>query len=75
MSQKEEANRAAAGQLKAAALTPGINRGQWMALAAALLGWMFDGAEMGLFSMIGRPAIQDLLGIAGKPTPASWARC
>lgn len=47
----------------------GINRGQWMALAAALLGWMFDGAEMGLFSMVGRSAIQDLLGISGTPTP------
>src|SRR5438093_75115 len=49
--------------------TGGITRGQWMALAAALLGWMFDGAEMGLFSMVGRSAIQDLLGISGKPTP------
>jgi MFS family permease len=32
-----------------------------MALAAALLGWMFDGAEMGIFSMVGRPAVKDLL--------------
>jgi SHS family sialic acid transporter-like MFS transporter len=32
-----------------------------MALAAALLGWMFDGAEMGLFSLVGRSAVQDLL--------------
>ncbi len=39
-----------------------------MALAAALLGWMFDGFEMGLFSQVGRQAIQDLLGIHGKPT-------
>lgn len=37
--------------------------GQWMALIAALLGWMFDGAEMGVFSMVGRAAIQDLLGV------------
>lgn len=37
--------------------------GQWMALVAALLGWMFDGAEMGVFSMVGRAAIQDLLGV------------
>ena len=36
--------------------------GRWMALVAALLGWMFDGAEMGVFSMVGRAAIQDLLG-------------
>jgi MFS transporter, SHS family, sialic acid transporter len=32
-----------------------------MALTAALLGWLFDGAEMGIFSMIGRPAIKDLM--------------
>ena len=39
--------------------------GQWMALIAALLGWMFDGAEMGVFSMVGRAAMQDLLGLSG----------
>src|SRR5687767_14595005 len=36
-------------------------KGKWMALTAALLGWMFDGAEMGIFSMVGRPAIKDLM--------------
>ena len=41
-------------------------RGQWMALIAALLGWLFDGAEMGVFSMVGRRAIADLLGYS-KP--------
>ena len=45
-------------------------RGQWMALAAALLGWMFDGAEMGVFSMVGRRAIGDLLGFS-KPILAT----
>ncbi len=35
--------------------------GRWMALLAALLGWMFDGAEMGMFSMVGRDAIKNLL--------------
>lgn len=39
-----------------------------MALIAALLGWMFDGAEMGVFSMVGRAAIQDMVGISGRPT-------
>jgi SHS family sialic acid transporter-like MFS transporter len=43
-------------------------RGQWMALLAALLGWMFDGAEMGVFSVVGRAAVQNLLGIEGTPT-------
>lgn len=42
--------------------------GQWMALIAALLGWMFDGAEMGVFSMVGRAAVQDLLGFSGIMT-------
>lgn len=38
-----------------------VHRGRWMALAAALLGWMFDGAEMGVFSMVGKRALDDLL--------------
>lgn len=40
-----------------------------MALTAALLGWMFDGAEMGLFSMVGRSAIQDLMTSASGQAP------
>lgn len=40
---------------------PQSSFGAYMALAAALLGWMFDGAEMGVFSMVGRQAIKDLL--------------
>jgi MFS family permease len=40
---------------------PDDGRGRWMALTAALLGWMFDGAEMGVFSLVGRAAVQDLL--------------
>ena len=37
------------------------NQSQWLVLAAAFLGWMFDGLEMGLFSLVARPALQDLL--------------
>jgi MFS family permease len=40
----------------------GPGSGKWLALAAALLGWMFDGFEQGLFPLIGRPALLDLLG-------------
>lgn len=40
---------------------PVAERGKWMALTAALLGWMFDGLEMGLFPLVARPALQDLL--------------
>jgi len=43
-----------------------------MALAAALLGWLFDGAEMGLFPMIGRPAIKDLLQSPDEATVGKW---
>jgi MFS family permease len=35
--------------------------GRWLALSAALLGWMFDGLEMGLFPLVGRPALRELL--------------
>src|SRR5262249_23574303 len=42
-------------------LKPGVSRGQWMALTAALLGWMFDGLEMGLFPLVAGPAIDALL--------------
>src|SRR5579875_70050 len=38
-----------------------INRGQWMALAAALLGWMFDGFEQGVLGVVGHPALTDVL--------------
>jgi MFS family permease len=37
-------------------------RGRVLALTAALLGWMFDGFEMGLFPLIGQQALQDLQG-------------
>jgi MFS family permease len=40
---------------------PGEGSGRWLALTAALLGWMFDGFEMGLFPLVARPAIRDLL--------------
>jgi SHS family sialic acid transporter-like MFS transporter len=43
------------------------DRGKWMVLLAAFLGWMFDGFEMGLFPLIGGPALKDLLG----PTAAA----
>jgi MFS family permease len=35
-----------------------------MALAAALLGWMFDGFEMGIFPLVGRPALVDVLDLS-----------
>ena len=44
---------------------PISGRGKWMVLIAALLGWMFDGFEMGLFPVISKPALKDLLGDLG----------
>src|SRR4051794_37009070 len=35
--------------------------GKWLVLAAAFLGWMFDGLEMGIFPQIARPALTQLL--------------
>jgi MFS family permease len=43
---------------------PATGFAQFATLAAALLGWMFDGFEMGLFPLIGKPALKDLLGAA-----------
>ena len=41
-------------------LTAG-ERGKWMALLAALLGWMFDGFEIGMFPLVGPNALKELL--------------
>src|SRR6478672_943783 len=38
-----------------------LGTGKWLALAAALLGWMFDGAEMGIFSLVGGKAMEALM--------------
>jgi MFS family permease len=42
--------------------TDGAKGGKWLALLAAFLGWMFDGFEMGLFPLVARPALKELLG-------------
>lgn len=39
-------------------------RDKWLVLAAAFLGWMFDGLEMGIFPQIARSALnRDMLGL------------
>ena len=43
-----------------------------MALAAALLGWMFDGAEMGVFSLVGRPAVKGMMPDASEGQIGLW---
>jgi MFS transporter, SHS family, sialic acid transporter len=42
-----------------------LSRAQWMVLLAAFLGWLFDGFEQGLFPLIARPALQNILHSAG----------
>lgn len=37
------------------------SKGRWLVLTAAFLGWMFDGLEMGIFPLVARPALLDLL--------------
>jgi MFS family permease len=49
-----------------------LTRGQWLVLAAAFLGWMFDGVEMGLFPLIARPALQDLMGVTADAKVGEW---
>jgi MFS family permease len=47
-------------------------RSRYMALTAALLGWMFDGLEMGLFPLVARPALNDLLHNPGDAVIGRW---
>jgi SHS family sialic acid transporter-like MFS transporter len=42
------------------------------ALVAAILGWLFDGFEMGLFPLIGKPALQDMLPAASDAVRGQW---
>jgi MFS family permease len=52
--------------------TASSGSGKWMVLIAAFLGWMFDGFEMGLFPLIGQPALRDLLGTSASGEAATW---
>src|SRR5260221_6472864 len=57
--------------------SPTLARGRWLALVAALLGWLFDGFEMGLFPVIARPALVELTSDSVSPdrlesTVAVW---
>src|SRR6476661_5890003 len=47
-------------------------RARWMTLIAALLGWMFDGLEMGLFPLVAGPALADLLGTTDTSEVGRW---
>jgi len=48
------------------------SKNQWLVLAAAFLGWMFDGLEMGIFPVVARPALQELLGTQADQQIGVW---
>ncbi len=45
------------------------NRGRWLVLLAAFLGWMFDGLEMGIFPLVARPALQSMMPAEAAAAP------
>ncbi|HEY2586759.1 MAG TPA: MFS transporter [Tepidisphaeraceae bacterium] len=49
-----------------------LSAGQWLVLIASFLGWLFDGYEQGLFGVIARPALHDVLGGAGDARIGPW---
>lgn len=68
-----KSNKLQTGNKPLAAEPPADNaRGRMMALAAALLGWMFDGAEMGIFSLVGKSAVEELMPQANPGTVGLW---
>ncbi len=46
-------------------MSKNMNRALIATLAAAFLGWMFDGLEMGIFPLVARPALQEFQSVAG----------
>jgi len=43
-----------------------------LTLAAAFLGWLFDGFEMGLFPLLARPALLSMVGDGGEAAVGRW---
>ncbi len=54
------------------AVSSAVWRARWITLAAAFLGWMFDGVEIGLFPLVARPALQELLADVGDADVGRW---
>jgi len=52
--------------------TAKINRAQSLTLIAAFLGWMFDGLEQGIFPLVARPALQDMLKVTSDAEVGKW---
>ncbi|HKQ39236.1 MAG TPA: MFS transporter [Verrucomicrobiae bacterium] len=49
-----------------------IEQKPWLVLFAAFLGWMFDGLEMGVFPLVARPALQELLKVSNDAGVGQW---
>src|SRR5689334_11519241 len=49
-----------------------VEQKPWLVLVAAFLGWMFDGLEMGIFPLVARPALQELLQVANDDGIGKW---
>ncbi len=45
---------------------------RWLVLTAAFLGWMFDGLEMGIFPLVARPALQELMHVSNDQRVGWW---
>ena len=54
------------------AFQPASAHYRWMVLAAAFLGWMFDGLEMGIFPLVARPALQELMHVTDDKLVGFW---
>ena len=55
-----------------AVVTSASRNAQYLALTAAFLGWMFDGLEMGLFPLVARPALRELMGAEADLNIGTW---
>ena len=51
---------------------PPTDKRLFAVLAAAALGWMFDGLEMGMFPLIARPALQHMQATQGAVVTDSF---
>jgi MFS family permease len=49
-----------------------LSRAAWLTLIAAFLGWMFDGMEQGIFPLVARPALRELLAVDGDQLIGLW---
>ena len=51
---------------------PALRKAEAMTLIAAFLGWLLDGVELGLFPVVARPALQNLLGSGSEGEVGIW---